>query len=71
MPFHSLNTDSGGSDEDRRNEATRILTMFQDFNVLGHLSKKEREFVDKMAQGFAVSVNQLFWLREIKTRILE
>jgi len=71
MAFHSLNDDSGGTADDRRAEAWRILEIFKDCNVLGQLSKKERDFVDKIAQGFSVSVSQLFWLRELKTKTCE
>ena len=71
MSYSSLNTDLGMTDEVRRNEATRILVMFQDFDALGKLSKKEHDFVDRMAQGFPVSANQLLYLRDLKTRCIE
>ena len=70
MGYHSLSTDSGGTPEDRRNEADRVLDLFREEHVLGKLSAKEKEFVDKLARGYPVSVPQLFYLRDIKDRYL-
>jgi len=71
MAFHSLSTDSGGTDEDRRKEATRIVIMFQDFDAIPKLNAKERKFMDDMAQGFPVTVPQLFYMRELKTKYID
>jgi hypothetical protein len=71
MAFNQLNDDSGGTAEDRRAEAWRILEILKDCHALGQLTHNERQFVDKVAQGFSISVNQLFYLREIKARTCE
>lgn len=71
MSYNVLNDQSGGSAEDRRNEADRILDMFRETHVLGALAKHERDFIDQVSRGFPISVNQLFWLRDLKTRCLE
>jgi hypothetical protein len=70
MGYHSL-SDSGGDEDSRRVEASRILELMTDLHVLGQLNAKERNFVDKMAQGFPVTPGQLFWLRDLKTKICE
>lgn len=71
MPFHSLSDDSGGTAEDRRAEAWRILEILREFKALGKLTEIERAFVNKTAQGFPVSPKQIFWLREIKDRVID
>ena len=46
------------------------MDMFREEHVLGKLSAKEKEFVDKLARGYPVSVPQLFWARDIKGRLI-
>jgi hypothetical protein len=70
MTFHSL-SDSGMSGEDMRQEAWRIIEIFKDCKALGRLSRDERNFMDKMAQGFPVTTGQLFYMRELKTKYVE
>lgn len=70
MGYHPL-SDLGMTADERRSEAWRILEMFWEFGALGNLTCKEREFIDKMAQGFPVSDGQLCWLRDLKARHIE
>ena len=63
MSYHDLST-STLTDAERRLEADAIVDMLCDEQV----SDKEREFLDKIAQGWPVSVKQLFWLRDIKDK---
>lgn len=69
MAYHSLSTESGGDGDDRRAEADRIL------KILGAcdsslFSDAERAFVIGRRRG-PVSVKQLFWLRDIKSKYAE
>ena len=70
MSYHDLSECTLSADE-RREEANAILEMFG----IGALdtndcSQVEKRFIFDIADGRAISVKQLFWLRDIKDRIL-
>ena len=71
MRYHALANDTGGTADDRRSEADRILNM-----IVGHLTPeeltgKEADFVASIMDGnVPVSPKQLFWLRDIKDKYL-
>jgi hypothetical protein len=70
MSYHDLSECTLSADE-RRIEADRILEMFG----IGALdtndcSQTERDFIFQLGDGRPVSVKQLFWLRDIKDRVL-
>jgi hypothetical protein len=69
LVYHPLSNDSGGTAEDRRNEADRLVGIIQDA-APDTMTEKEIEFVDRMARGGTVSTKQLFWLRDIKDKYL-
>lgn len=72
MAYHPLANDTGGSDEDRRNEADRILKMLVDIDPEFHMTPSEQRFIEKMYDDGAqpISPKQLFWLRDIKDKYL-
>ena len=68
MAYHPLTNDTGGTADDRRAEANRILKLLE-----GHddrMTAKERAFVEDMDNDWDVSPKQLFWLRDIKNKYL-
>lgn len=67
MSYHDL-SGSTLTDDERRAEADRILEMIKGNRDL--LTLVETGFVDKVARGGPVSIKILFWLRDIKDRIL-
>lgn len=68
MSYHDL-SDSGMSASDRRAEASRLVTMVEDYSE--QMTPVERRFVEQMGDDFApVSTKQLFWLRDIKDKYL-
>lgn len=71
-----LYQESGGSDNDRANEAMRILEMLTDTEEI-QMNEKERGFVQQLRERVEkygaktmVSPKQLFWLRDIKEHYL-
>ena len=69
MSYHPLANDTGGTAEDRRAEADRILKLFDNLGIEG-MTAKEQEFIDDMDFGGEVTPKQLFWLRDIKDKYL-
>jgi hypothetical protein len=68
MTYHSL-SECTLDDEERRAEARRIIEIIAPFER--DLSKKENDFIrDRMFHNYYVSVAQLFWLRDIKDRVI-
>ena len=67
MAYHPLANDTGGSPDDRRSEADRILKLLEDecFDALAVQLQ-----VYQMREGGPVSPKQLFWLRDIKDKYL-
>lgn len=53
---------------ERRSEADHLIKIIQNSSV-ETLSQKEQDFVDSMDSDRAVSVKQLFWLRDIKDKL--
>jgi len=73
MSYHPLANDTGGTADDRRVEADRILKIFRDTNLDAEdLSETEARFVAEQIDHpeRPVSPKQLFWLRDIKDRYL-
>jgi len=73
MSYHPLANDTGGTEEDRRNEADRILKILVNNDVdVGVMSPRESKFVEEMLddQTVVISPKQLFWLRDIKDKYL-
>jgi hypothetical protein len=73
MAYHPLTRDSGGTPEDRRSEASRILKMFVESGFdLDELAPNERRFMDQMLDNELqpISTKQLFWLRDLKEKLL-
>ena len=69
MAYHPLANDTGGTADDRRSEADRILKIL-DSEPQDHFTQREQEFMEQMQQGGTVSPKQLFWLRDIKDKCL-
>lgn len=76
MSYHKLSNESGGTNEDRANEADRICQMLDD-SVRGRMTSKEQGFVRETEERIAVygsgafvSTKQLFWLRDLKEKYL-
>jgi len=55
---------TGGTADDRRAEADRILKIIED--DVERLPSKQQDFISQMTEGGAVSGKQLLWLRDIK-----
>lgn len=68
MAYNQFTTESGGSADDRRAEADRILKIIDGFE--SEMSSKEQGFIEQMQEGGLVSTKQLFWLRDIKAKVL-
>ena len=69
MAYHPLANDTGGSPEDRRSEADRILKILEDVDAV-QFTTKEDKFIGQMRDDVPVSPKQLFWLRDIKDKYL-
>ena len=73
MAYHPLANDTGGTADDRRAEAARILKIFveNDLHAAG-LTEREARFVAEMLDDPTqnVSPKQLFWLRDLKDKYL-
>lgn len=65
-----LGNDTGGTPEDRRSEADRLVKIISEQAGLSALTPKELDFVAQMDEGGSVSPKQVFWLRDIKDKYL-
>jgi hypothetical protein len=70
MAYHPLANDTGGSADDRRAEADRIIQILSETVEFEALAPNEQKFIGQIQNGEAVSTKQLFWLRDIKDRAL-
>jgi hypothetical protein len=72
MSYHPLANETGGTAEDRRNEADRIIGILADHIVAWKLlNEVEYQFVQNISPHHRlVSAKQLFWLRDIKDKYL-
>ena len=68
MSYHDLSECTLTEDE-RVAEKDRICKMLEDV-LESQFSRPEYDFVTKMHDSPWVSVKQLFWLRDIKDRVL-
>lgn len=68
MSYHDLSSCTLNADE-RREEANRLCDMILDY-VKDKLSEMEFQFLEYVSHGNAISVKQLFWLRDIKDKYL-
>ena len=70
MSYHDLSECTLDSAE-RAEEAQRLLTIIIEKDNISKLTDHELEFVtDVCMKDYSVSVKQLFWLRDIKERLL-
>lgn len=73
MAYHPLTNETGGTAEERRAEADRILKIMVENDLdVGGCSPTETRFLEQMFddQTQAISPKQLFWLRDIKDKYL-
>jgi hypothetical protein len=68
VAYHPLTKDSGSDADNRRAEADRILKMLTPH--FEELAPNEKQFVGDVKRGFPVTVKQLFWLRDLKDKVL-
>lgn len=66
---HPLVRESGGSADDRRAEADRLVKMIESY--YDQLTPREVDFVAGVEGEGPVSPKQLFWLRDIKSKYAE
>jgi hypothetical protein len=69
MSYHDL-SECTLSDSERLAEAAKIVAMLDADSVVMRLSDKEYDFISKQRNSVYCSVKQLFWLRDIKDRVL-
>lgn len=69
MSYHDL-SECTLSDSERLAEADRIVAMLDADNAVMRLSDKEYDLISKQRNSVYCSVKQLFWLRDIKDRVL-
>jgi hypothetical protein len=65
MAYHTLTNETGGTADDRRNEADRIIQILSENMEFTDMAPNEQRFIGDMQDGAAVSPKQLFWLRDI------
>lgn len=69
MAYHPLTNETGGSPDDRRSEADRLLKLLDEVDVMQFTANEDR-FLGQMREDGPVSPKQLFWLRDIKDKYL-
>jgi ribosomal protein L16 Arg81 hydroxylase len=69
MSYHDL-SECTLSDSERLAEADEIVAMLDADDVVIRLSDKEYDLISKQRNSVYCSVKQLFWLRDIKDRVL-
>jgi len=69
MSYHDL-SECTLSDSERLAEADKIVAMLDAASVVMRLSDKEYDFISEQRNSTYCSVKQLFWLRDIKDRVL-
>ena len=69
MSYHDL-SECTLSDDERLAEAKHIAQMLSADDTIMRLSEKEYDLVRKMKGANFCSTKQLFWLRDIKDRVL-
>jgi hypothetical protein len=68
MAYHPLVNNVGGTPDERRAEADRILRMF--VGRESEMTEREQQFIIDIDSG-SVSPKQLFWLRDIKAKYID
>ena len=68
MSYHDLSESTLGADE-RRVEALRIIEILSDYQ--DELHSHELDMMHRVECGASVSPKMLFWLRDIKDRVME
>jgi hypothetical protein len=68
MSYHPLTSETGSDADNRRSEANRILEMLKGRDE--ELAPNEQKFFENLRKGYPVTAKQLFWLRDIKDRII-
>jgi hypothetical protein len=71
MTYHDLSTDSGSTSLERKEEAKRIIDIITDCVDISSMTTKESDFISDMIDATEVSVKQLFWLRDIKSKYVD
>lgn len=71
MAYHELTKESGGTADDRRSEASRLMKIIEGFEW-DDMTSAEITFLNEMEENDTrpVSTKQLFWLRDIKDKYL-
>jgi len=67
MAYNDLSQSSLTADE-RRAEALKIIELLQDYQ--DELHSHEVDMCHRITDGQSVSVKMLFWLRDIKDRVM-
>jgi hypothetical protein len=73
MTYHPLSNDTGGSADDRRAEASRILSILVNSGLdVDSLPERQANFIRQMLDDETVPISpkQLFWLRDIKDSVI-
>lgn len=75
--YHPLTQDSGGTAEQRNQEAFDILVKMGLQNKTEEMTERESEFIEQISDRLSqfgekcmVSPKQLFWLRDLKEKYL-
>ena len=71
MAYHPLANDTGGTADDRRAEADRILKILDECGDPREYTAREDSFLGNMRENRAVSPKQLFYLRDLKVKYAE
>jgi hypothetical protein len=67
MSYHAVGSCTLSQDE-RRAEALELIKIIEDCE--GELHGHERDMIARVSEGATVSVKMLFWLRDIKDRVI-
>lgn len=70
MTYHPLTKESGGDDKARIEEARRIVRILEEFMDSDKLSEKDKQFLTEMTDCDFCTTKQLFYLRDIKDKVI-
>jgi hypothetical protein len=69
MTYHSL-SECTLTDDERQQEAERIITIIISTGVMARLSLVDMDFLAVVvSNAYTVSTKQLFWLRDLKDKV--
>jgi hypothetical protein len=70
MSYHSL-SECTLTDDERQQEAERILTIITSTGAMSRLSLVDVDFLSTVClNDYQVSTKQLFWLRDLKDKVM-